>query len=276
MIRATIEQAEERLTERLNKVEALANDERAPKDERKAAEAKAVKLRAQLNELRAEDAAAYQNLVEQGKTVAGHLWKLGDLACQIEKKYGSGCLEQYAEDIGVPYNTLKTARTTARAWPEKDGRLSFSAAQPLNALSDRYALAAGKPDMTSAEARAIAATRRVPRPPRRLKPPDRGDLGPDSTGEAERLRTRNDELERDKSRLEKRNLALENEIETAKAGIGLADDIRRFVDTLVERVEGMTDAQRAELLGALYRALDLSTPPPDDGFDVPAFLRRPS
>jgi hypothetical protein len=105
------------------------------------------------------------------------------------------------------------------------------------------------------------------------------DAGSNSASEAERLRTRNEELENIKSHLEKQNLALKSEVEEAKAGAHLGKDIRDFIAALVKRVTGMSDAQRARVISALYQALspDLSTPPPDDGLDIPAnLLRRPS
>jgi hypothetical protein len=282
VMRVTAEEAEERLTERLEKVEALINDPNALAGERSAAEAKAAKLRLQLAELRNEDAAAYRKLVEQGRTAASSLWTLGDLACRVEKDYGGSRLEQYADDIGVPYATLRAARATARAWPEKVRRLTFSASQALNTLPDRVVLASARPDMTTAEAREIAKARRGPRPPRKPPkasepppPPDRDDVGVDSAGEAARLRARNDKLEREKNRLEALASRLQDRIDDAFAD--LEPDVRSFVDDLVARVAGMTTEQREELFRALRRVLgDFSKPPLDDGLDIPESLRRTS
>src|SRR5262245_21138341 len=149
-MRATADEAEGRLTERLRKVEALANDKRAPKGERSAAKGKAEKLRAQLHSLRGASDATYLGLVKDGRAAAQHmeqgLWELGDLATQVKAKYGQGRLQQYAEDIGVPYSTLKAARTTAWAWPEKASRRAFSVSQALNALKDRHNIAAKNPN----------------------------------------------------------------------------------------------------------------------------------
>jgi hypothetical protein len=45
-------------------------------------------------------------------------WWFGEMAHQIceDKNYGEGKLEQYAEEIGLPYFTLKNCRTVYRAW----------------------------------------------------------------------------------------------------------------------------------------------------------------
>lgn len=63
------------------------------------------------------------------------------------------------------------------------------------------------------------------------------DVGPDSVGEAERLRARTEELERENHRLRLENIALRSEIEELRARLG-------------------------------------SPPPADDGLDIPPSLRR--
>jgi predicted nuclease with TOPRIM domain len=68
--------------------------------------------------------------------------------------------------------------------------------------------------------------------------PARADSGPDSSGEIERIRARNEELERENARLRRENLALRTEIDELKA------------------------------------RLPTVSPPADDGLDVPEFLRR--
>jgi DUF3102 family protein len=69
------------------------------------------------------------------------------------------------------------------------------------------------------------------------KPPPRDDIGPNSASEADRLRVRNEELERENHRLARENLALRSEVDELKAEL----------------------AKRA---------------PIDDGLDIPACLRR--
>jgi hypothetical protein len=67
--------------------------------------------------------------------------------------------------------------------------------------------------------------------------PARGDIGADSGGEIKRLRERNEELENENACLRRENLALRTEIDELKARLA-------------------------------------AVPPPDDGFDIPEFLRR--
>src|SRR5438045_987593 len=57
----------------------------------------------------------YADLVERGRAavaaMAGHMWELGDLARQVETRYGEGRLQQFADDVGVPFKTVQSART---------------------------------------------------------------------------------------------------------------------------------------------------------------------
>jgi hypothetical protein len=111
--------------------------------------------------------AAYADLVARGRAaVAGmhrSLWELGDAAAEVETKWGEHKLQDYAVDVGVPYKTLQSARTTARAWPEKSRRLDFSTCQALNAQIDRHNIARRRPDITMAEARDLVTRRRARR-----------------------------------------------------------------------------------------------------------------
>ena len=70
-------------------------------------------------------------------------------------------------------------------------------------------------------------------------PEKRDDIGPNSSSEAERQRARNEELERENHRLVHENIALHSQIEELKV-------------------------QLAKLIA----------PAPDDGLDIPAYLRR--
>jgi hypothetical protein len=111
----------------------------------------------------AEPDAEYAALVERGKAaVAGmhrSLWELGDLACEVDAKYGENSLGEYADRIGVPLKTLQAARTTARRW-EESRRLDFSTCQSLNSQIDRYEIVRRQPDITLAEARELVRRRK--------------------------------------------------------------------------------------------------------------------
>jgi hypothetical protein len=43
-------------------------------------------------------------------------WKLGDLALQVDSRYGEHTLEQYAKSIGVPYDSLRRYRDISKAY----------------------------------------------------------------------------------------------------------------------------------------------------------------
>jgi hypothetical protein len=46
--------------------------------------------------------------------------ELGELVDTIEKGYGDGTLEEYAEIIGINYHTLKTYITIWRKWKNSE------------------------------------------------------------------------------------------------------------------------------------------------------------
>jgi hypothetical protein len=152
---------EEALRDRLAKAEMVVFDKSAPVGQRNAARTAARGLRKQIGALVVQGDPKYHDLVKRGKIAAKSLWILGDLAAQIEGEYGKDRLGQYAEDIGVPYETLKAARSTVRAWPDEKGRrLSFSASQAMNALPDRFKIAEKRPGLTVAQAREMASAHR--------------------------------------------------------------------------------------------------------------------
>ena len=51
-------------------------------------------------------------------------WQLGDLAANVEKKYGTNALEKFANEIGINKKSLQQYRRVALAFP-KDKRISF-------------------------------------------------------------------------------------------------------------------------------------------------------
>ena len=61
------------------------------------------------------------------------------MADKLEPKYGEETLFQFAADIGIDYETLKTYRTTYRAWKdEPESHTSFSIARVLNRHPYKY------------------------------------------------------------------------------------------------------------------------------------------
>lgn len=110
----------------------------------------------------------YEDFVNAGRELQeASSWLYGDLAAGVHGRYGEARLKQYAEDIGVPYSTLKRCRTVARAFPRTGPRGPFSVCRELAALKDRLALVSGRDDWTVAQARELAASLK---PPAKSKP----------------------------------------------------------------------------------------------------------
>jgi hypothetical protein len=106
--------------------------------------------------------------------------------------------------------------------------------------------------------------------------PDRGDIGPDSAGEAGRPRARNEELESENRRLKGENIALRSEIKELKATGAMS--ITEF-QTAIKKWEDTVETQRSiiarlENENAKLRAEVARPPPPDDGLDIPEILLR--
>ncbi len=79
----------------------------------------------------------YDELVIRGRSlhqmISNHQMEIGELADQVETKYGDETLLQYAADIGIDYATLKNYRTTYGAWKKEPRRpKSYSVARILN------------------------------------------------------------------------------------------------------------------------------------------------
>jgi hypothetical protein len=125
------------------------------------------------------DGLGWAQLVELGRFVEGSArqWLLGDLAARVtaDSRYGQRMLRKYADEIGVPYNTLREYRAVSRAWPQNDRRLSlsWSVHQAFAALDDRAELLVSRDDWTlrqrgswprSALIRETAGCRRHPMP----------------------------------------------------------------------------------------------------------------
>lgn len=86
---------------------------------------------------------SWDKLVEEGQELAAQIsdnkFALGDLAIEVTKK-GEKKLQEYAEEIGVPYNSLREYRRVAEAWhPARRlaPSVSFSVHQDLARVENR-------------------------------------------------------------------------------------------------------------------------------------------
>jgi hypothetical protein len=124
-------------------------------------------------------------LVEEGKRLLGDYWRLGDLACQVQKDYGKNSIAQYAENIGENLFTLMGWRTTALAWPDKKTRpRKFSLGRSLNAHPHRVEIVMQNPNMTASEARAEMTAWKATQPSKKPRKP-KADIAPGRNSEPE-------------------------------------------------------------------------------------------
>jgi hypothetical protein len=105
-----------------------------------------------------DDSINYDEAVKRGKVIALKLrdyqLESGELADQLEPRYGEETLLQFAADIGVDYETLKTYRTTYRSWRDQPGRpASFSVARALNRHPHKYEVYQENPTMSVQDAK---------------------------------------------------------------------------------------------------------------------------
>jgi chemotaxis protein histidine kinase CheA len=144
----------------------LSRDKSTTQHERDAAKKKAEEIKEQLvgfnfsaYGFKVGDA-EWKKLVAEGMKLTADIherwWKLGELALQVDTKYGEESLDVYAKQISEEYGKLKDARTTVEAWPQKAARPAFlSVAQRLNPIQPmeaRYAIVRKNPDITKVEA----------------------------------------------------------------------------------------------------------------------------
>lgn len=69
---------------------------------------------------------AYEDAVKKLEEIARNNWTIGEIADQVELKYGEGTLQRLAEESGIEYKTLLNCRTIWRAWPESSRRREIS------------------------------------------------------------------------------------------------------------------------------------------------------
>src|SRR6266480_6129957 len=84
-------------------------------------------------------------LVAEGRQARGAAdagrWRIGNLASLVAKQYGSGSLQQFADDIGETYSTVRRYRWVYKAYDPsvrfRFQQLSFSHFQVVAGLPDR-------------------------------------------------------------------------------------------------------------------------------------------
>jgi hypothetical protein len=86
--------------------------------------------------------------------LSGKQYELGELADEIEKSYGDDTLGEYAEAIGITYDTLKGYRYVWRRWKDSPVKPhNFSVAKALASYKDRNWYIQEWPNDTEEEAR---------------------------------------------------------------------------------------------------------------------------
>jgi hypothetical protein len=90
---------------------------------------------------------------------------LGELANNIEKKYGDGTLEDFGEIIGIAYSTLNNCRHVYREWEHAPVKpKTFSLAKVLASYKDKDQYIKERPNSTEKEAGAhVRAVRKLAR-----------------------------------------------------------------------------------------------------------------
>jgi hypothetical protein len=123
----------------------------------------------------ARDTLIWADAISEGKAIVARAeidqMRLGELADEVEPKYGSKTLANFAVEIGVAACTLKRRRDVFRAWKEisAPARLSFSVRQELATHPKRAEIVAEHPDLTKREARALMSELRGNQKPKAPK-----------------------------------------------------------------------------------------------------------
>jgi hypothetical protein len=120
----------------------------------------AVKARHERERAQREDK-LYKAMVIEAKQIVSTMetkrMRLGELAAQVETKYGEKTLKQFAKDIGVAHCTLVRSRSVWRAWADIKATPPkfYSVAEALQAHPDRARIREEEPDITSSRARKL-------------------------------------------------------------------------------------------------------------------------
>jgi hypothetical protein len=104
----------------------------------------------------------FDDAVREGKQIVAQIEKsetlkmrLGELAHQLDTKYGRQSLKRFAQQIGVAVCTLERCRSVFRAWAEisAPAPISFAVAQELQKHPHRAEIIEANPHITKREAR---------------------------------------------------------------------------------------------------------------------------
>jgi hypothetical protein len=118
------------------------------------------RARKQPDEARQPDVINFDAAVAEGKQIVAqgesNAWRLGEIADQVEPKYGDKTLAKLAKAIGgIALCTLERRRSVYRKWKEIPAAppKSFAVAQELAPHPDRGRIIEAKPNITTREAR---------------------------------------------------------------------------------------------------------------------------
>jgi hypothetical protein len=81
--------------------------------------------------------------------------RLGELAANVEKKYGDKTLAKLAEEIGIAACTLERHQSVYNAWKDEKpapGPVSYAVLRALQDHPDRFNIVRENPNMTQAQA----------------------------------------------------------------------------------------------------------------------------
>lgn len=116
-------------------------------------------------------ALSYEELVQVGRALErSYQWRLAELSYAVDSI--GRTLKEYSEDIGVNYQTLRTARMVYSAWQGVPGAagITFGVLKALASQPDRADIVAASPEMTVREAIEIVQSRSKPALPTSSKP----------------------------------------------------------------------------------------------------------
>ena len=106
---------------------------------------------------------SYEELVQVGRALErGYQWRLAELSYAVDST--GRTLKEYSEDIGVNYQTLRTARMVYSAWQGIPGAagITFGVLKELASQPDRADIVAASPEMTVRGAIEIVQSRSKP------------------------------------------------------------------------------------------------------------------